>query len=94
MSKITKLAIVTIFCILGYLGYKSHTTYKMVAENRSMLMDSYQSLSDLNLMMDGFMQLAPSEMESISRRVAKEVSLEHFREFAKNLNKDNGNGKE
>ena len=45
-------------------------------------------------MMDGFMQLAPSEMESISRRVAKEVSLEHFREFAKNLNKDNGNGKE
>ena len=94
MSKITKLAIVTIFCILGYLGYKSHTTYKMVAENRSMLMDSYQSLSDLNLMMDGFMQLAPSEMESISRRVAKEVSLDHFRKFAENLNKDNENGKE
>ena len=94
MDKITRVAIVTIFCILGYLGYKSHTTYKMVAENRSMLMDSYQSLSDLNLMMDGFMQLAPSEMESISRRVAKEVSLGHFEQFAENLKKETQIGKE
>ena len=94
MSKITKVAIVTIFCILGYLGYKSHTTYKMVAENRSMLMDSYQSITDMQLMMEGFLELAPSEMESISRRVAREVSLEHFRQFAENLNKDNENGKE
>ena len=74
MSKITKVTIVTIFCILGYLGYKSHTTYKMVAENRSMLMDSYQNITDLQLMMEGFVQLAPSEMEAISRKVAKEVS--------------------
>ena len=94
MSKITKVAIVTIFCILGYLGYKSHTTYKMVAENRSMLMDSYQSITDMKLLMEGFVELAPSEMESISRRVAREVSLEHFRQFAENLNKDNENGKE
>ena len=94
MSKITKVAIVTIFCILGYLGYKSHTTYKMVAENRSMLMDSYQSITDMQLMMEGFVDLAPSEMEAISRKVAKEVSLEHFRQFAENLNKDNENGKE
>ena len=94
MSKITKVAIVTIFCILGYLGYKSHTTYKMVAENRSMLMDSYQSITDMQLMMEGFVELAPSEMESISRRVAREVSLEHFSQFAEKLNKDNENGKE
>jgi len=94
MSKITKVAIVTIFCVLGYLGYKSHITHKMVAENRSMLMDSYQSITDMQLMMEGFVDLAPSEMEAISRKVAKEVSLEHFRQFAENLNKDNENGKE
>ena len=94
MSKITKVAIVTIFCILGYLGYKSHITHKMVAENRSMLMDSYQSITDLQLMMEGFVDLAPREMEAISRKVAKEVSLEHFRQFAENLNKDDENGKE
>ena len=57
-------------------------------------MDSYQNLTDLQLMMEGFVELAPSEMEAISRKVAKEVSLEHFRQFAKNLNKDNENGKE
>ena len=81
MSRITQAAIVIIFGILGYLGYKSHITHKMVAENRSMLMDSYQSITDLQLMMEGFVDLAPSEMEAISRKVAKEVSLEHFRQF-------------
>ena len=94
MSKITQVTVVTIFCILGYLGYKSHTTYKMVAENRSMLMDSYQNLTDLQLMMEGFVELAPMEMESISRKVAKEVSLGHFEQFAENLKKEKQIGKE
>ena len=87
MSRITQAAIVIIFGILGYLGYKSHVTYKMVAENRSMLMDSYQHLTDLELMMEGFVELAPMEMEAISRKVAKEVSLGHFEQFAENLKK-------
>jgi len=94
MSKITKVSLAIIFVVLGFLGYNSHNTKRMVAENRSMLMDSYQSLTDLHIMMDSFTELAPHEMESISRRVAKEVSLEHFRQFAENLNKDNENGKE
>ena len=94
MSKITKVSLAIIFVVLGFLGYNSHNTKRMVAENRSMLMDSYQSITDMQLMMEGFVDLAPSEMEAISRKVAKEVSLEHFRQFAENLNKDNENGKE
>jgi len=83
---VTILAII-LFTILGFMGYSSYRTQEMVAENRSMLMDGFQHLAEVEMMVDGFIQLAPDEMESIARRISKEEGLKLFQQFAENLNK-------
>ena len=85
MNKLIILFAVVTFGGLGYLGYKSHVTYKMVAENRSMLMDGFQHVTEVEMMMESFVEMAPSEMESISRKVAKEEVLAGFQQFAENF---------
>ena len=78
MNKLIILFAIVTFGGLGYLGYKSHVTHKMVAENRSMLMDGFQHLSEVEMMMEGFVEMAPSEMESIARKTAKKQVLITF----------------
>tara|TARA_Y100001938_G_scaffold139555_1_gene206580 strand:+ start:5544 stop:5846 length:303 start_codon:yes stop_codon:yes gene_type:complete len=85
MNKLMTLFAVITFGSLGYLGYKSHVTHKMVAENRSMLMDGFQNLAEVEMMMEGFVEMAPREMESISRKVAREEVLAGFQQFAENF---------
>ena len=84
--QVTILAII-LFTILGFMGYNSYKTQEMVAENRSMLMDGFQHVAEVQMMMDIFVQLAPDEMESIARRISKEEGLKLFKQFAENLNK-------
>ena len=84
--QVTILAII-LFTILGFMGYNSYKTQEMVAENRSMLMDGFQHVAEVQMMMDSFVQLAPEEMESIARRISKEEGLKLFKQFAENLNK-------
>jgi|TARA_Y100000401_G_C8316245_1_gene222605 hypothetical protein len=84
--QVTILAII-LFTILGFMGYNSYKTQEMVAENRSMLMDGFQHVAEVQMMMDSFVQLAPDEMESIARRISKEEGLKLFKQFAENLNK-------
>ena len=52
-----------------------------------MLMDGFQHVAEVQMMMDSFVQLAPDEMESIARRISKEEGLKLFKQFAENLNK-------
>ena len=84
--QVTILAII-LFTILGFMVYNSYKTQEMVAENRSMLMDGFQHVAEVQMMMDSFVQLAPDEMESIARRISKEEGLKLFKQFAENLNK-------
>ena len=84
--QVTILAII-LFTILGFMGYNSYKTQEMGAENRSMLMDGFQHVAEVQMMMDSFVQLAPDEMESIARRISKEEGLKLFKQFAENLNK-------
>ena len=84
--QVTILAII-LFTILVFMGYNSYKTQEMVAENRSMLMDGFQHVAEVQMMMDSFVQLAPDEMESIARRISKEEGLKLFKQFAENLNK-------
>ena len=84
--QVTILAII-LFTILGFMGYNSYKTQEMVAENRSMLMDGFQHVAEVQMMMDSFVELAPDEMESIARRISKEEGLKLFKQFAENLNK-------
>ena len=93
MNKLIILFAIVTFGGLGYLGYKSHVTHKMVAENRSMLMDGFQHLAEVEMMMEGFVEMAPSEMESIARKTAKEQVLVTFQQFAENF-RNLGDGKE
>ena len=79
--QVTILAII-LFTILGFMGYNSYKTQEMVAENRSMLMDGFQHVAEVQMMMDSFVQLAPDEMESIARRISKEEGLKLFKQFA------------
>ena len=89
MNNISDKLVLTIilFTILGFMGYNSYKTQEMVAENRSMLMDGFQHVAEVQMMMDSFVQLAPDEMESIARRISKEEGLKLFKQFAENLNK-------
>ena len=87
MNKLLTVLAITIFGSLGYLGYNSYNTKKMIAENRTMLMDGFQHVAEVQMMMDSFVQLAPEEMETIARRVAKKEVLATFQEFAENFRK-------
>jgi hypothetical protein len=87
MNRQVAILSIILFTILGFMGYNSYKTQEMVAENRSMLMDGFLHVAELQLMMDSFVQLAPDEMESIARRISKEEGLKLFKQFAENLNK-------
>lgn len=87
MNRQVAILSIILFTILGFMGYNSYKTQEMVAENRSMLMDGFQHVAELQMMMDSFVQLAPDEMESIARRISKEEGLKLFKQFAENLNK-------
>ena len=39
------------------------------------------------MMMDGFLEIAPDEMERIARRISREEGIKLFQQFAENFNK-------
>tara|TARA_B100000287_G_scaffold433265_1_gene494560 strand:- start:230 stop:412 length:183 start_codon:yes stop_codon:yes gene_type:complete len=47
--------------------------------------DLYRQVNDNSLMLDSIMEQVPSEVERISRRIAKEEGIKLFKEFADNF---------
>ena len=54
-----------------------------------MYADSQRVVTDLQMMMESFVELAPQEMESIARKASREEGIKLFKEFASNFKKLN-----
>tara|TARA_Y100000992_G_scaffold302155_1_gene275245 strand:+ start:1275 stop:1466 length:192 start_codon:yes stop_codon:yes gene_type:complete len=54
-----------------------------------MYADSQRVVTDLQMMMESFVELAPQEMESIARKAGREESIKVLQEFASNFKKLN-----
>jgi hypothetical protein len=79
-----------IFCVVltvwaGFLTYKVVKLEKKINMYSSISTDVYRQVNDNSLMLDSIMEQVPSEVERISRRVAKEEGIKLFKEFADNF---------
>jgi len=79
-----------IFCVVltvwaGFLTYKVVQLEKRINMTSSMSADLYRQVNDNSLTLDSIMEQVPSEVERISRRVAKEEGIKLFKEFADNF---------
>ena len=54
-----------------------------------MYADNQRLITDLQMMMESFIELAPQEMESIARKASREEGIKLFKEFASNFKKLN-----
>tara|TARA_Y100000004_G_scaffold72720_1_gene81625 strand:- start:599 stop:790 length:192 start_codon:yes stop_codon:yes gene_type:complete len=54
-----------------------------------MYADNQRAITDLQMMMESFIELAPQEMESIARKASREEGIKLFKEFASNFKKLN-----
>tara|TARA_B100001939_G_C16846120_1_gene575298 strand:+ start:112 stop:393 length:282 start_codon:yes stop_codon:yes gene_type:complete len=75
------------------LGWKSYDQQKQINMYSSMSTDIYRQVNDNSLILDSIMEQVPSEVERISRRVAKEEGIKLFKEFADNFKKLSEEGK-
>tara|TARA_B100002019_G_scaffold282469_1_gene287744 strand:+ start:736 stop:996 length:261 start_codon:yes stop_codon:yes gene_type:complete len=69
----------------GFLTYKVVQLEKRINMTSSMSADLYRQVNDNSLTLDSIMEQVPSEVERISRRVAKEEGIKLFKEFADNF---------
>ena len=79
-----------IFCVVltvwaGVLTYKVVQLEKKINMYSSISTDVYRQVNDNSLMLDSIMEQVPSEVERISRRIAKEEGIKLFKEFADNF---------
>ena len=75
-----------IFCAVltvwaGFLTYKVVQLEKKVNMYGSMSTDSYRQINDNSLIIESIMEQVPSEVERISRKVAKEEGIKLFKKF-------------
>tara|TARA_Y100000361_G_scaffold89565_1_gene79608 strand:+ start:3220 stop:3411 length:192 start_codon:yes stop_codon:yes gene_type:complete len=54
-----------------------------------MYADNQRVITDLQMMMESFIELAPQEMESIARKAGRQEGIKLFKEFASNFKKLN-----
>ena len=80
------LSAISVICII-YLGLSNYSLKKEINMMGSMHGDLYRQANDNSLMLDSIMQQVPSEVERISRRVAKEEGIKLFEQFRDNFNK-------
>ena len=79
-----------VFCTIltiwaGFLTYKVVQLEKKINMYSSISTDVYRQVNDNSLMLDSIMEQVPSEVERISRRIAKEEGIKLFKEFADNF---------
>jgi len=78
-----------ILLFLGLLCWESYRLEKKADMQMSAFVYQEQHINDIHLMLETFVEIAPREMESISRRVSREEGLKLFKEFSSNLKKLN-----
>ena len=88
-----------IFCAVltvwaGFLTYKVVQLEKKVNMYGSMSTDSYRQINDNSLIIESIMEQVPSEVERISRKVAKEEGIKLFKKFADNFKNLSEEGKQ
>lgn len=78
-----------ILIFLGLLCWETHSLDKRIKQQTSMYADNQRVVTDLQMMMESFIELAPQEMESIARKTGREESIKVLQEFADNFRKLN-----
>jgi len=74
---------------LGLLCWETYSLDKRISQQTSMYADNQRVITDLQMMMESFVELAPQEMESIARKTSREEGIKLFKEFASNFKKLN-----
>lgn len=74
---------------LGLLCWETYSLDKRIKQQTSMYADNQRLITDLQMMMESFIELAPQEMESIARKASREEGIKLFKEFASNFKKLN-----
>jgi len=74
---------------LGLLCWETYSLDKRIRQQTSIYADSQRAVTDLQMMMESFVELAPQEMESIARKASREEGIKLFKEFASNFKKLN-----
>ena len=74
---------------LGLLCWETYSLDKRIRQQTSMYADSQRVVTDLQMMMESFVELAPQEMESIARKAGREESIKVLQQFADNFSKQN-----
>ena len=85
MNKMQRIFCVVLTVWAGFLTYKVVKLEKKINMYSSISTDVYRQVNDNSLMLDSIMEQVPSEVERISRRVAKEEGIKLFKEFADNF---------
>ncbi len=85
MNKMQRIFCVVLTVWAGFLTYKVVQLEKRINMTSSMSADLYRQVNDNSLTLDSIMEQVPSEVERISRRVAKEEGIKLFKEFADNF---------
>ena len=55
--------------------------------------DSYRQINQNSLILEDLMEQVPPEVESISRKIAREEGVKLFKQFSENLNKQSEQGR-
>ena len=74
---------------LALLCWETYSLDKRIRQQTSMYVDSQRVVTDLQMMMESFVELAPQEMESIARKAGREESIKVLQQFADNFSKQN-----
>ena len=74
---------------LGLLCWETYSLDKRIRQQTSMYADNQRAITDLQMMMESVIELAPQEMESIARKASREEGIKLFKEFASNFKKLN-----
>ena len=85
MNKMQRIFCVVLTVWACFLTYKVVQLEKKINMYSSISTDVYRQVNDNSLVLDSIMEQVPSEVERISRRVAKEEGIKLFKEFADNF---------
>jgi len=74
---------------LGLLCWETYSLDKRIKMQMSMYVQQEQHINDMHMMMVGFIDTAPEEMERIARKTGRQESIKVLQEFSDNFKKLN-----
>ena len=74
---------------LGLLCWETYSLEKRMDSQMSALVNQQKQIIEFYMMMQSFVDMAPSEMESIARQISRQEGIKLFKEFSDNLKKLN-----